>query len=100
MSVSITGGAVAVVVVVCVGFLLVLLVVGVLRMRGAPSPGRAGGRRRSGRKATNPESGMEWDGQDLNITVNPLDAVEGGHPGSAANQDDYTDEDSSDAGDR
>jgi hypothetical protein len=42
---------------------------------------------------------MEWDGQDLNITVNPLDAVEGGHPGSAANQDEYTDEDSSDAGD-
>lgn len=34
------GGAVAVVVVVCVGFLLVLLVVGVLKMRDTPMPRR------------------------------------------------------------
>uniref|UniRef100_A0A914X2J0 Cadherin domain-containing protein n=1 Tax=Plectus sambesii TaxID=2011161 RepID=A0A914X2J0_9BILA len=95
---AIAGGAVAVVVVVCVGFLLVLLVVGVLRMRGSP-PSRSGSRRRGARKATNPEAGMEWDGQDLNITVNPLDAVDAGHPEAAGNQDDYTDEDSSDGGD-
>lgn len=34
------GGAVAVVVVVCVGFLLVLLVIGVLKMRDTPLPKR------------------------------------------------------------
>lgn len=37
---TILGGAVAVVVVVCVGFLLVLLVIGVLKMRDTPIPSR------------------------------------------------------------
>jgi ABC-type phosphate transport system auxiliary subunit len=41
------GGAVAVVVVVCVGFLLVLLVIGVLKMRDAPLP-----KKRRNRKPT------------------------------------------------
>jgi hypothetical protein len=43
---ALAGGAVAIVVVICVGFLLVLLVVGVLKMRDTPMP-----RRRRSRKA-------------------------------------------------
>uniref|UniRef100_A0A1I7YT23 Calsyntenin-1 n=1 Tax=Steinernema glaseri TaxID=37863 RepID=A0A1I7YT23_9BILA len=77
---AIAGGAVAVVVVVCVGFLLVLLVIGVLKMRDAPVP-----RRRRNRKGPS-ESGMEWDDSGLNITVNPLEDVE-------KNEEEYSEED-------
>ncbi|KAL6735314.1 hypothetical protein Aduo_005768 [Ancylostoma duodenale] len=65
---AIAGGAVAVVVVVCVGFLLVLLVIGVLKMRDTPLPRR--------RKAKRQDDGMAWDDSGMNITVNPLDDVE------------------------
>lgn len=65
---SVAGGAVAIVVIVCIGFLLVLLVIGVLKMRESPLPRRS----RRNRKAT--IEGMEWDdnGMNMNITVNPL----------------------------
>jgi hypothetical protein len=66
---AIAGGAVAVVVVVCVGFLLVLLVIGVLKMRDAPLP-----KKRRNRKPT--QDGMEWDDNGMNITVNPIEDVE------------------------
>lgn len=65
---AIAGGAVAVVVVVCVGFLLVLLVVGVLRMKDTPLPRK--------RRNKQQDDGMSWDDSGMNITVNPLDDVE------------------------
>jgi len=66
---AVAGGAVAVVVVICIGFLLVLLVVGVLKMRDTPLP-----HRRRSRKPT--MEGMEWDDNGMNIIVNPLEDVE------------------------
>ncbi|KAJ1351908.1 hypothetical protein KIN20_008082 [Parelaphostrongylus tenuis] len=65
---AIAGGAVAVVVVVCVGFLLVLLVVGVLKMKDTPLPRK--------RRNKQQDDGMSWDDSGMNITVNPLDDVE------------------------
>jgi len=70
---AVAGGAVAIVVVICVGFLLVLLVVGVLKMRDTPMPSR---RRRQRKNPSQPHDGMEWDNDGMNITVNPLDDVE------------------------
>ncbi|GMT13769.1 hypothetical protein PFISCL1PPCAC_5066, partial [Pristionchus fissidentatus] len=85
---AVAGGAVAVVVVVCVGFLLVLLVVGVLKMRDTPMP------RRHRKARRGQDSGMEWDDDGMNITVNPLDDVEksmGGGGGAFLSEDESSD---------
>jgi len=53
------------IIVVCVGFLLFMIVLGVFRIRAAHHR-----RPRSG----NLDNGeMEWDNSGLNITVNPID---------------------------
>ncbi|CAD6191725.1 unnamed protein product [Caenorhabditis auriculariae] len=82
---AIAGGAVAVVVVVCVGFLLVLLVIGVLKMRDTPLP------RRRRQKRVQSDGGLHWDDSGMNITVNPLDDVEKNEV-----VDEFSDEESSD----
>ena len=53
------------IIVVCVGFLLFMIVLGVLRIRAAHHR----------RRATQMDQGqeMEWDNSELNITVNPID---------------------------
>ena len=81
-----SGGAVAVIVVICVGFLLVLLVVGVLKMRDVPSPKRRKNRRQ--------DDGLHWDDSGMNITINPLDDVE--KSGVEVEYSDDEDEESSD----
>ncbi|VDM66475.1 unnamed protein product [Strongylus vulgaris] len=84
---AIAGGAVAVVVVVCVGFLLVLLVIGVLKMRDTPLPRRRKNKRQVSflvffleshyrKRLLLQDDGMAWDDSGMNITVNPLDDVE------------------------
>ncbi|CAI5441359.1 unnamed protein product [Caenorhabditis angaria] len=82
---AIAGGAVAVVVVVCVGFLLVLLVIGVLKMRDTPMPRRRRQKRQS-------DGGLHWDDSGMNITVNPLDDVEKNGIADDFSEDDEDDE--------
>jgi len=77
-------------VVICVGFLLVLLVIGVLKMRDTPSTTK---RRRNKKGA--PEAGMEWDDAGMNITVNPLEDVE--KSGIRQQPVEYTEDEESDA---
>ncbi|KJH52596.1 hypothetical protein DICVIV_01181 [Dictyocaulus viviparus] len=83
---AIAGGAVAVVVVLCVGFLLVLLVIGVLKMKDTPLPRK--------RRCKQQDDGMSWDDSGMNITVNPLGDVEKNVP-----DEDFSEEDGSDGED-
>ena len=91
---AIAGGAIAIVVVICVGFLLVLLVIGVLKMRDTPphSPRRT-------RKRKSQSEGMEWDDAGMNITMNPLGDVEKNATGGVFSEEDE-EGDTSDDGER
>ncbi|CAI4227056.1 unnamed protein product [Auanema sp. JU1783] len=90
---AVAGGAVAVVVVVCVGFLLVLLVLGVLKMRDTPVP-----RKRKGKRTILPDDGLHWDDSGMNITVNPLDDIEKQRCGGDDDEEEYSEEDVSSDG--
>lgn len=59
------GIGVAVVVIVCIGFVSLLVVLGVMRIRNA--------RRHSRDVNVEEKQEMEWDNSALTITVNPMD---------------------------
>ncbi|KAI1720131.1 cadherin domain-containing protein [Ditylenchus destructor] len=85
---AVAGGAVAIVVVICIGFLLVLLVIGVLKLRDHSLP-----RRRRSRKPT--AEGMEWDNDGMNITVNPLENVNKSQQPDMFSEDESVDDEES-----
>jgi hypothetical protein len=91
---AIAGGAIAVVVVICVGFLLVLLVIGVLKMRDTPSSTHSP--RRNSRKRKSQTEGMEWDDAGMNITMNPLGDIEKNANGGVFSEEDEEEESSDD----
>ncbi|XP_054164903.1 calsyntenin-1-like isoform X2 [Oppia nitens] len=79
--------AVTIIIVVCVGFLVFMIVLGVIRIRAA--------HQRSG-DARDDDQEMAWDDSSLTITVNPLDQIE--EQEAQHMQDDDDDSDSSDDG--
>lgn len=77
----VVGHAVTVIIAVCVGFLVFLVVLGVIRIRAAH-------RRTS--EYRDDEQEMTWDENALTITVNPLDQIEEG-PETHYEEDDDSD---------
>ena len=63
------------IIVVCVGFLLFMIVLGVLRIRAAHNRTRV--------LQVDEKQEMEWDNSELNITVNPIDQEVGKLSGCA-----------------
>lgn len=59
-----TGHAVTIIIVVCVGFLVFMVVLGVIRVRAAHT-------RNAHEEVADAE--MAWDDSSLNITVNPME---------------------------
>ncbi|XP_037089773.1 calsyntenin-1-like, partial [Pollicipes pollicipes] len=82
--------AVTIIIVVCIGFLVSMIVLGVIRIRAAHR-----------HQEESADAEMAWDDSALNITVNPMeqDAAAGGGPqatGEEDSSDDGSDYDSSD----
>ncbi|KAK9884274.1 hypothetical protein WA026_005226 [Henosepilachna vigintioctopunctata] len=86
MTMVATGGshAVTIIVVVCIGFLLFMIILGVVRIRAAHHK----------TNAEEQDSEMTWDDSALTITVNPMENAERKLEGNSA---DFSDSDQSDS---
>ncbi|KAH0552706.1 calsyntenin-1 [Cotesia glomerata] len=93
--------AITIVAAACIGFLLLMVVIGFARVRGAASAAK----RRVGTDELTTETEMAWDDSALAITVNPMDRLNDNHharddgedeSGSSDSDEDSFHEDSSD----
>lgn len=78
MSPIVVGHAVTVIIVVCAGFLVFMVVLGVIRIRAA---------HRRTTQTRDDEQEMAWDDTALTITVNPLDQFEQEGTGSHVHEE-------------
>merc|ERR1712106_828210 len=89
VAVNSAGHAVTIIIVVCVGFLMFMVVLGVIRVRAAHA-------RHTSEDAADAE--MAWDDSSLNITVNPMEQQLEMSEAQRLRDDDDDDDDSSDDG--
>nr|XP_042905858.1 calsyntenin-1 [Parasteatoda tepidariorum] len=82
-----SGHAVAIIIVVCVGFLVFMIVLGVIRIRAA---------HHRSRESRDEDQEMAWDDSSLTIIVNPMDQIEQDQSTRPLNEED--DSESSDDG--
>ncbi|KAG0713369.1 Calsyntenin-3 [Chionoecetes opilio] len=88
-AVNSAGHAVTIIIVVCVGFLIFMVVLGVIRVRAAHTRGASQDLQ---------DTEMAWDDTSLNITVNPMEQQLGNAETQRLRDDEDEDDDSSDDG--